>query len=146
MQPKGDLTVLLGDIPSYDDPGVAQPSIPVLPIEHAHPYHIVVVAAQECPTPSNLPRGIGGGLAKGLGVKSPHKREKDLMDGAASYLDPGDDGEKRSGSDLLDQGSTRTAVKHALAPKGWSTRIEGVLGLIPGSKRWLIGIRVVVRL
>lgn len=37
-----------------------------LPVENKHPYHIVVVAAQECPTPSGVPRGLGAGLRKGV--------------------------------------------------------------------------------
>lgn len=37
-----------------------------LPIDNKHPYHIVVVAAQECPTPSGVPRGLGAGLRKGV--------------------------------------------------------------------------------
>lgn len=66
-QPKGDLSVLLGDIPRYDPTALERTDdLPELPIENKHPYHIVVVAAQECPTPSGVPRGLGAGLRKGV--------------------------------------------------------------------------------
>ncbi|WVF72323.1 hypothetical protein IAT40_007136 [Kwoniella sp. CBS 6097] len=72
--PKGDLSVLFGQIPPY------QPQSPTddllhLDVENAHPYHIVVVAGQECPTLSNVPRGLGGGLVKGVTLR--HKRDKE---------------------------------------------------------------------
>ncbi len=71
------MTVLLGKVPPYQ---AQTPSsgLPALPIENKHPYHIVVVAGQECPTPSGVPRGLGGGLLKGVVAKKDDKdREKD---------------------------------------------------------------------
>lgn len=65
MQPKGDLSVLLGDVPPYEAPEKTD-ELCDLPVENKHPYHIVVVAAQECPTPSGVPRGLGAGLRKGV--------------------------------------------------------------------------------
>ncbi|WWD15798.1 hypothetical protein CI109_100222 [Kwoniella shandongensis] len=70
--PKGDLSVLLGQVPPYQAPPPTD-GVPQLSIENAHPYHIVVVAGQECPTPSGAPRGLGGGLIKGVTLR--HKRE-----------------------------------------------------------------------
>ncbi|ORX39732.1 hypothetical protein BD324DRAFT_606986 [Kockovaella imperatae] len=72
--PKGDLSVLLGDVPTYDGSHPSGP-LPMFPTEHGHPYHIVVVAGQECPTHSGVPRGWGGGLMKG--VRGAHKKHKD---------------------------------------------------------------------
>lgn len=65
MQPKGDLSVLLGHVPPYEAPEKTD-ELCELPVENKHPYHIVVVAAQECPTPSGVPRGLGAGLRKGV--------------------------------------------------------------------------------
>ncbi len=65
-QPKGDLSVLLGGpIPPYEPPDRNDPDafgtagIPRLSVNNAHPYHIVVVAGQECPTDSGCPKGSG---------------------------------------------------------------------------------------
>lgn len=64
--PKGDLLKLLGHVPNYDASKVTDENIrsstllPPLAGIDEHPYHIVVVSGQECPTVSGLPRGIGG--------------------------------------------------------------------------------------
>ncbi|WVQ78224.1 hypothetical protein IAT38_000307 [Cryptococcus sp. DSM 104549] len=71
--PKGDLSVLLGHVPPYEHQSPSSSGVPALPTENAHPYHIVVVAGQECPTPSGAPRGLGGGLMKGVTLR--HKKE-----------------------------------------------------------------------
>lgn len=69
-------------MPAYQ-PTVARDAVeglPLLPIENVHPYHVVVFAAQECPTPSGVPRGLGGGLMKGVGLQNPQalfRREKE---------------------------------------------------------------------
>ncbi|WVQ70227.1 uncharacterized protein L199_008453 [Kwoniella botswanensis] len=73
--PKGDLSVLFGQIPPYQ-PETPTDEIPKLPVENAHPYHVVVVAGQECPTLSGAPRGLGGGLVKGVTLR--HRKEKDI--------------------------------------------------------------------
>ncbi|KAL1411235.1 hypothetical protein Q8F55_002186 [Vanrija albida] len=67
--PKGDLAVLLGDVPPYEPPPETDGGVPRLPLENKHPYHVVVFAAQECPTPSGVPRGLGGGVLKGAGLQ-----------------------------------------------------------------------------
>ncbi|GMK55391.1 hypothetical protein CspeluHIS016_0204470 [Cutaneotrichosporon spelunceum] len=78
--PKGDLSVLLGEIPesAYDVPAKGD-EIPELALENSHPYHIVVFAAQECPSASGMPRGIGGSLMKGVGLQKSEaaRRERD---------------------------------------------------------------------
>ncbi|TIC16963.1 DNase I-like protein [Wallemia mellicola] len=55
----GDLEVLLGHVPPYTPPPSTTDKLPQLDREDAHPYHLVVVAGQECPTTANiLPRGF----------------------------------------------------------------------------------------
>ncbi|KAI0029113.1 hypothetical protein K488DRAFT_89071 [Vararia minispora EC-137] len=60
----GDLTELLGAVPAYaprlplNDPH----AFPYLPEDGEHPYHLVVVAGQECPTLSGIPMGLGAGF------------------------------------------------------------------------------------
>jgi hypothetical protein len=76
LKPKGDLSVLLGNIPPYTS-SAATSSLPQLPVENAHPYHLVVIAGQECPTHSGMPRGVGGGLMKGVHVRPSHRKDKD---------------------------------------------------------------------
>ncbi|KAA1467365.1 DNase I-like protein [Dentipellis sp. KUC8613] len=62
--PKGDLEELLGAPPPYSptiplhDPA----AFPYLPYDGEHPYHLVVVAGQECPSLSGLPMGLGAGF------------------------------------------------------------------------------------
>ncbi|WRT67003.1 uncharacterized protein IL334_003969 [Kwoniella shivajii] len=72
--PKGDLSVLFGQIPPYQSQSPNE-QIPELPVENGHPYHIVVIAGQECPTLSGAPRGLGGGLVKGVTLR--HRKEKE---------------------------------------------------------------------
>jgi hypothetical protein len=71
------MKVLLGEVPAYQSTSPT-PGLPSLPVEHKHPYHIIVVAGQECPTPSGVPRGVGG-LMKGVSVRRDegHRKEKE---------------------------------------------------------------------
>ncbi|RXK38371.1 hypothetical protein M231_04413 [Tremella mesenterica] len=73
--PKGDLSVLFGNVPQYS-PTSPIDGLPDLGVEDSHPYHIVVVAGQECPTHSGVPRGLGGGLMKGVSMTG-HRKDKD---------------------------------------------------------------------
>ncbi|TIB64181.1 hypothetical protein E3P77_03219 [Wallemia ichthyophaga] len=63
---KGDLEVLLGHVPPFVPNSSSNPHpdrLPQLDCDDAHPYHLVVVAGQECPTTSNiLPRGFSVAL------------------------------------------------------------------------------------
>ena len=66
--PKGDLTPLLGKVTPYCHPdtlGLEPGQVPPLALDNEHPYHLIVVAGQECPTPSGLPMGLGAGLKWG---------------------------------------------------------------------------------
>jgi len=63
--PKGDLTELLGSLldQASATTQVQDPSgLTTLPADARHPYHIVVVAGQECPTATGLPLGLGAGF------------------------------------------------------------------------------------
>lgn len=74
------MSVLLGKVPKYEPrPGEGLPQFDLV---EGHPYHVVVVAAQECPTPSGMPRGLGGTLMKGVGLQKSeaYKRDKEERD------------------------------------------------------------------
>lgn len=50
--PKGDLEILFGHVDPYnpaDAPRLGPDEIPPLPMNDAHPYHLVVISCQECP-------------------------------------------------------------------------------------------------
>lgn len=62
--PKGNLEELLGHVDPYTsrDIPIKAGSIPYLPDDGSHPYHLVVFAGQECPTQSRIPMGLGAGF------------------------------------------------------------------------------------
>ncbi|KAI0312672.1 hypothetical protein OF83DRAFT_1144919 [Amylostereum chailletii] len=74
--PKGDLKELLGIVPPYRPhlPLNEPAGFPHLSDDGEHPYHLVVVAGQECPTLSGIPMGLGAGFK--LQKEKEHK-EKD---------------------------------------------------------------------
>ena len=81
--PKGDLATLLGEVPPYHPPDHLITSLPAFDETdgEGHPYHLIVVAAQECPSASGVPRGLAAGVTKGVigGLKEKEKlkeREK----------------------------------------------------------------------
>ncbi|KAF8807082.1 DNase I-like protein [Phlegmacium glaucopus] len=57
--PKGDLDELLGTVPIYNSFTAQSGYFPNLSNDTNHPYHLVVIAGQECPTPSGIPKGLG---------------------------------------------------------------------------------------
>lgn len=63
--PKGDLSQLLGVVPSYEPPDKRPDTLPEFEADGQHPYHIIVVAGQECPSQSRMPLGLGAGLSFG---------------------------------------------------------------------------------
>lgn len=76
--PKGQLDELFGVIPPYVAPSEPLTSFPSFDTTSKnHPYHILVVASQECPTQSGVPRGIAAGVTKGMGGQ----REKEKLKG-----------------------------------------------------------------
>lgn len=74
--------LLGGPVPPYEPPDRNDPEafgtagLPRLSVNNAHPYHIVVVAGQECPTDSGVPRGLGGGIMKGMSVRGGRKERE----------------------------------------------------------------------
>lgn len=61
--PKGDLEELLGKVPLYTSNTPLSPdAFPVLSADNTHPYHLVVIAGQECPSMSGMPMGLGAGF------------------------------------------------------------------------------------
>lgn len=75
--PKGDLSMLLGNVPLYEPPPDGPPSeLPHFEEGDDHPYHIVVVAAQECPSQSKMPLGIGPGLKTRFSVRDDDKERR----------------------------------------------------------------------
>lgn len=75
--PKGDLSSLLGEVPPYHPPDHLVTSLPIFDETDGdgHPYHLIVVAAQECPSASGVPRGLAAGVTKGVigGLKEKEK-------------------------------------------------------------------------
>ncbi|KIJ66753.1 hypothetical protein HYDPIDRAFT_108686 [Hydnomerulius pinastri MD-312] len=81
--PKGDLEELLGVVSPHGNPkrGNDAAAFPTLSAEPAHPYHLVVVAGQECPSSSGIPMGLGAAFKLGASDKEREKeKEKDKPD------------------------------------------------------------------
>lgn len=156
FQPKGDLAVLLGDVPDYQ-PLPVEDGLPIVPVDDLHPYHLVIVAGQECPTESGVPRGLGGGLMKGMKRHGTHKKGKDKENdggGQSRSHKEEDDGDESSDStqearpSYMDEetgnssesaeasraatptiGNTPSLHRHTHPPgiKGWSSMLDGTL-------------------
>ncbi|KAF8599695.1 DNase I-like protein [Ceratobasidium sp. AG-I] len=80
--PKGDLAALLGVVPPYVSAEGSNPAASDFHFDDAgHPYHIIVVAGQECPT-GLLPMGMGAVKMERSKDKdkSKSKKEKDTED------------------------------------------------------------------
>ena len=77
---KGNLEELLGSVPLYTPRSAANDSdrmaLPGLSLEESHPYHIVVVGGQECPTLSGIPMGLAANF-KHWDVKERGEKHKD---------------------------------------------------------------------
>ncbi|KAK0449959.1 inositol polyphosphate phosphatase [Armillaria borealis] len=106
--PKGDLEGLLGKIPLYTpNTPSSTDSFPVLPADDTHPYHLVVVAGQECPSMSGMPMGLGAGFKL---------IEKDDKDKERSSKHSVKDDTVRSKKNVEDP-------PHE-APTGWTSMVE----------------------
>ena len=98
--PKGDLCELFGKFDPYvpgiypngvfpdfgeggidsvgmNDPGERVPRSRDGSSSPSHPYHIIIVASQETPTQSGVPRGLGGGITKGLAGQKEKEKLKE---------------------------------------------------------------------
>ncbi|KAK7032983.1 carbohydrate-binding module family 5 protein [Favolaschia claudopus] len=76
--PKGDLEELLGRVPSYTALDELPTGFPQLPPGDCHPYHLVVVAGQECPSVLGLPMGLGAGFKVNRDLEKAKEKEKDI--------------------------------------------------------------------
>ncbi|KAG8745137.1 hypothetical protein FRC10_008748 [Ceratobasidium sp. 414] len=75
--PKGNLDALLGDVPPLNSPDGPNPSASNFELgDSTHPYHIIVVAGQECPT-GLLPMGMGAVKMERSKDKEKTKLKKD---------------------------------------------------------------------
>ncbi|KAG7089700.1 hypothetical protein E1B28_011355 [Marasmius oreades] len=110
--PKGALEELFGKVPLYT-PSVASTSLPQFATDTDHPYHLIVVAGQECPSSSGIPMGLGTGFK--LYDKDREDREKDDKPRSLkhSYKEEAIKS-KKSYEDLL----------HDSPPSGWTSMIE----------------------
>ncbi|KAH0584979.1 hypothetical protein H2248_008249 [Termitomyces sp. 'cryptogamus'] len=115
--PKGDLEEFFGKVPLWSpSSSTSSGTIPNFPLEAVHPYHLVVVAGQECPSLSGIPMGLGAGLNK-LMEKDKNKDRENLEKSRTRHKDKDEDQshEPPSGwtsmiDDWLCQGSgTRTS-------------------------------------
>jgi hypothetical protein len=147
--PKGELNQLFGDIPNYEAPERLLTSLPDFGKQDGHPYHIVVIANQECPTQSGVPRGLGGGITKGLagqkekeklkergklqGLKDAERQKKDEVKDLFGKLVRDTDREEApfkqlDGDSVLSPGAPRHGhhTGHVtIGGKGWSDILEG---------------------
>lgn len=104
--PKGDLSSLLGEVPPYHPPDHLVTSLPIFDETDGdgHPYHLIVVAAQECPSASGVPRGLAAGVTKGVigGLKEKEK--------------------------LKERGKAKEAKEVEKAEKAWIAQLEKIHG------------------
>jgi hypothetical protein len=104
--PKGDLSSLLGEVPPYHPPDHLITSLPIFDETDGdgHPYHLIVVAAQECPSASGVPRGLAAGVTKGVigGLKEKEK--------------------------LKERGKAKEAKEVEKAEKAWIAQLERIHG------------------
>ncbi|KAF8199503.1 inositol polyphosphate phosphatase [Pholiota molesta] len=114
--PKGDLDELLSKVPVYTGPTVPQGTFPQLLNDGNHPYHLVVVAGQECPTPSGIPKGLGAGfkiLDKDRDKSKEFDKEFDRASSKTKEKDKHDDSKSHKQDDDLEG-----------PPSGWTSMVE----------------------
>lgn len=117
--PKGEIEELLGKVPVYSGPTVQPGAFPYLLHDGNHPYHLVVVAGQECPTPSGIPMGLTAGF-KILDKDRDKSKEFDKdHDKPNQKLK-----EKEKGVDLKHH---KLAEDYEGPPTGWTSMLEDFL-------------------
>ncbi|KAH7106478.1 DNase I-like protein [Auriculariales sp. MPI-PUGE-AT-0066] len=143
--PKGDLSELLGRVPVYNHHGhdVDRLRLPDLSLEKGHPYHILVVAGQECPTLSGIPRGIG---AFKLQDKERELKDREKAKAKAAkrlrklVKHIGDESESSSSDDERNASGSLHHAKstHGHAAGGWTSILEDWLsagvGAVAGAR------------
>lgn len=129
--PKGELDDLLGTIPPYEPQPEGESDrlrFPNMNMEDCHPYHIVVVAGQECPTVSGIPMGLAAAFKhKDERHKEEEKKQAKQAKNAACQ-EESNDRERLLAVPLMNEGnissassSTSTGHPH---PSGWSWILE----------------------
>ncbi|KDQ24592.1 hypothetical protein PLEOSDRAFT_52409 [Pleurotus ostreatus PC15] len=119
--PKGNLEELLGRVPLYTKAKTESTSgLPNLPLEDVHPYHIVVVAGQECPSSSGIPMGLGAGF------KLIDKDKDKDWDKFREDLEPANSNRQGDDEDGDDTPKSRKSSDNdnGNVPSGWTAMVE----------------------
>ncbi|KAG6853783.1 hypothetical protein C0991_001372 [Blastosporella zonata] len=112
---QGDLEELFGKVPLWSpSSSTSSASIPNFPATASHPYHLVIVAGQECPSLSGIPMGLGAGF------KLIDKEKERDPDKARSRLSLKESIHMHNHNDRDDA----HAHEH---PSGWTSMIEDYL-------------------
>ncbi|KAJ3867038.1 inositol polyphosphate phosphatase [Lentinula novae-zelandiae] len=119
--PKGDLEELLGKVPPYTSSSSptsssSSPEFPQLDADAGHPYHLILVAGQECPSTSEgMPMGLGAGF------KLKEDRDKDKEEKPrSSKPSHGQESLKYKKSSGTDEYTQETATHNS----GWTSIVE----------------------
>lgn len=117
---QGNLKDLLGPVPSFVERNIKNDEerfqLPGLALDDGHPYHIVIVGGQECPTLSGIPMGLAANF-----------KHKELNN---HHHDNDKTKNKRKPSDHPRHEHRQTVVHHAdgaIVPQttsGWSAVLE----------------------
>ncbi|KAJ3813593.1 inositol polyphosphate phosphatase, partial [Lentinula aff. lateritia] len=119
--PKGDLEELLGKVPSYTSSSSptsssSSPEFPQLDPDAEHPYHLILVAGQECPSTSE---GIPMGLGAGFKLKEDRDKDKEEKP-RSSKPSHGQESLKYKKSSGTDEYTQETATHNS----GWTSIVE----------------------
>ncbi|KAJ3972713.1 inositol polyphosphate phosphatase [Lentinula raphanica] len=117
--PKGDLEELFGQVPSYTLPTASTssstPPFPQFKADPDHPYHLILVAGQECPSTSGIPMGLGAGF------KLKEDRDKDKDEKArSSKQNHGQESIKSKKSNSTDEYTQEVSSNNS----GWTSVVE----------------------
>ncbi|KAH9958573.1 hypothetical protein BC827DRAFT_1218921 [Russula dissimulans] len=124
--PKGDLQELLGHVPTYTSPAEEHPStsLPHVPNDAEHAYHLVVIAGQECPSLSGIPLGLGAGFK--LGGDKDKEKDKD-RDREKDKDKDRDDDEQEPSEPLIERRTSKSEHRDdepAPHTSGWTSILE----------------------
>ncbi|KAJ3744193.1 inositol polyphosphate phosphatase [Lentinula detonsa] len=116
--PKGNLEELFSKIPLYTPPiASSTPQFPQFKTDADHPYHVILVAGQECPSTSGIPMGLGAGFK----LKEDRDRDKDKDEKARpSRPSHGQESLKSKKSNSTDEYIQEVANHNS----GWTSVVE----------------------
>ncbi|KAJ8462988.1 hypothetical protein ONZ51_g10550 [Trametes cubensis] len=120
--PKGDVEELLGSVP-ISNPALppkdasAPTSLPAFPLNAKHPYHIVIVAGQECPSASGIPMALGAGFKL-------NSKDKDNSRSRHSLLPQDADESVHRKSAEVELTPSEKLHEHHHPPSSWSSVLE----------------------